>query len=99
MANTENLTRLSGRAFLGGGSDQMAGKISIAPGCLAQAGAGCRSCEDFCPERAIQFRPRVGGTYFPELHTDTCTDCLECLQACPVGAIASLERTVNAQQS
>ena len=56
--------------------------------CLVNAAVACRSCEDFCEARAIRFRPKQGGHYFPEINADLCTSCGDCLSACPVQAIS-----------
>ena len=62
-------------------------KASIKDNCLNYKGIVCRSCGDRCAERAIRFRPQVGGTINPELTVEDCTGCGACFAPCPVQAI------------
>lgn len=64
------------------------GIVSIAAHCLAFTGVACRSCEDACLQRAIRFRPQLGGQYHPAIDTTQCTVCGECLDVCPVDALS-----------
>jgi ferredoxin-type protein NapF len=59
----------------------------IAPHCLANDNAVCRSCGDACPVNAIRFRPRLGGAALPEIDTEKCTACGDCVAPCPVAAV------------
>lgn len=67
--------------------------VAIGAGCLAYAGVICRSCGEACDERAIRFRPRVGGAAAPELSAEACTGCGMCLSRCPVQAISLMRDT------
>lgn len=60
---------------------------TIAASCLAKNLVECQSCRDACPEQAIRFRPRLGGTFQPDLDEDRCSGCGACVSICPVGAI------------
>ena len=55
--------------------------------CLTLTGIDCRMCEDPCEERAIRFKPVVGGPPRPAVRADDCTGCGGCVRACPAGAI------------
>lgn len=65
--------------------------VTLADNCLAFAGVACRLCDDACPPYAIRFRPKLGGHYHPEIDSEKCTSCMNCLQVCPVGAIQAKE--------
>ena len=62
-------------------------KASIKDNCLNFKGVVCRSCGDRCAERAIRFRPQVGGRLNLELSVETCTGCGACVAPCPVQAV------------
>lgn len=55
--------------------------------CLNTKGVVCRSCGDRCVERAIRFRPQLGGKYTLEFDSDACTGCGACVAPCPVQAV------------
>ena len=77
------------RAFLcGRRSPEIATQPVIGPACLSVRGIVCRSCEDRCETGAIRFIPRAGHPALPEIDTARCTDCGECVAACPTRAIA-----------
>jgi Pyruvate/2-oxoacid:ferredoxin oxidoreductase delta subunit len=59
----------------------------ISAQCLARRSIACMSCRDNCPEDAIRFRPRAGGPFLPEIDTEACSGCGECVGACPADAI------------
>jgi ferredoxin-type protein NapF len=59
---------------------------AIDPSCLALRGVTCMSCRDACAAGALQFRLAVGGAR-PEIATDACTGCGDCIRACPADAI------------
>jgi ferredoxin-type protein NapF len=58
-------------------------KATIGEGCLAANGVYCRSCGDACPERAIGFKPLVGGRATIEIDTSACSGCGACVSVCP----------------
>lgn len=46
---------------------------------------GCQLCIRVCPAKVIQFRPEVKKI---RMHVTRCTFCAQCVDACPVGALA-----------
>jgi len=66
-------------------------RAQLDEGCLARHGVECRVCGEVCPERAIVFRPRLGGVALPALDVAQCTGCGACVAPCPARAI-SMER-------
>lgn len=69
-------------------------KGRIEPNCLALKAVMCRSCGDPCDERAIRFRPTLGGVERPQLDPERCTGCGFCVGVCPVTAIKILPEEV-----
>ncbi len=65
-------------------------KAVIDPGCLSMRGIVCRACGDACDVDAITFNLKVGGKADPEVDTESCNGCGECLALCPE-QIISLE--------
>jgi ferredoxin-type protein NapF len=59
----------------------------IAPSCLAFRGVACMTCRDACPAAAIRFSLVRGGAV-PQVETEACTGCAECIAVCPASAIA-----------
>ncbi|WP_225918228.1 ferredoxin-type protein NapF [Neiella holothuriorum] len=55
--------------------------------CLAHQGVACRSCGEYCPTRAIQFKPQIGGHFVPSLNTEICNGCGACISPCPTNAL------------
>lgn len=99
------VARYSRRAFLlprGTGiavDDVRAGerlKAVIAGHCLPRRGIACMSCRDNCPEDAIRFKPRAGGPFLPDVETDKCNGCGECMSGCPAEAITLVALTSEA---
>ena len=90
------MSRLTRRQFLtarlsgaSGRADALAGsKAVIAAGCLALNRVVCRSCGEACDTGAIRFRLAPGGVSTPQVLTDACNGCGDCVTACPVHAIA-----------
>ncbi len=66
-------------------------RARIQPSCLSLRGIVCRSCGDACDTDAIRFRLQPGGRAEPEVDTENCNGCGECLAVCPEDAV-SLER-------
>lgn len=66
--------------------------------CLLSKGIACRSCGDHCDERAIRFRPIIGGKSILEFNPESCTGCGGCVAPCPVNAITINHPAVNAEQ-
>lgn len=64
-------------------------RAHIDPACLTQRGVECRLCAERCEADAIRFRPRLGGIARPELDTDRCNGCGQCIATCPVDAITT----------
>ena len=62
-------------------------KAFISEKCLNNNGVVCRSCGDCCTERAIRFRPQLGGKLKLELDSEICTGCGACVAPCPQQAI------------
>ena len=62
-------------------------KVAISESCLLQQKIECRSCGDYCPERAIRFRPSLGGIANLQLDLTACNGCGACLRVCPTKAI------------
>ncbi|NOR51379.1 MAG: ferredoxin-type protein NapF [Gammaproteobacteria bacterium] len=62
-------------------------KVAISQECIAYRGVVCRSCGEFCDERAIRFRPEIGGISKPSLELDLCSGCGACVAICPVSAV------------
>lgn len=60
----------------------------IGDDCLAVNYVDCQSCRDVCPERAIRFRPRLGGPFVPTLDADACTGCGACVSVCPSRSVS-----------
>jgi len=61
--------------------------VSIKDSCLSLNAVVCRACGDSCPEGAIRFSLQVGGISSPEIDSETCTGCGECLYVCPKNAV------------
>ena len=67
----------------------------VSEGCLSIRGITCRTCEDFCDERAIRFRLATAGRSRPQIDLAACTGCGACSSACPEGAISFARANVN----
>ncbi|WP_291719208.1 4Fe-4S dicluster domain-containing protein [Magnetospirillum sp. 64-120] len=70
----------------------------LGDGCLAVRGITCASCVDPCEPRALKIRPMLGGRGLPTIDATTCTGCGDCLNVCPVGALA-LARSENGEST
>lgn len=79
------------RATDGAAPDETVQGVTLAANCLAYAGVACRLCDDACQPSAIRFKPKLGGHYHPEINSEICTSCMNCLDVCPVGAIQANE--------
>jgi len=62
--------------------------VSIAERCLSNRGVVCRACGDACGERAIRFRPRLGGGAELLLEGQRCNGCGACVSVCPEDAVS-----------
>lgn len=62
-------------------------RAAIGEACLAYQGVECRICGEACGERAIRFRPRLGGVALPQLDHAQCTGCGACVGPCPSRAV------------
>lgn len=61
---------------------------TIGEQCLARNQVFCRSCGDGCPERAISFRPTLGGGAEILIDDEACTGCGACASVCVKGVIS-----------
>ncbi|MCG8428991.1 MAG: ferredoxin-type protein NapF [Chromatiales bacterium] len=66
-------------------------------GCLSLNGIVCRACSDICEPRAIRFSLMPGGKAEPQLESEECTGCGECLAVCPVKTITFSNKYVRDQ--
>ena len=62
-------------------------KVEIQQSCIAFSGVECRSCEDSCESRAIQFKREIGGIAKPYLNLESCNGCGACISSCPTAII------------
>jgi len=62
-------------------------RATIGARCLSRRGIVCRACGDACETEAIRFRLLTGGRAEPELDTQLCNGCGECLAVCPEQSI------------
>lgn len=62
-------------------------KPQVQQNCLAQQKVHCRTCSEMCDEEAISFHLSAGSVATPDIDSDQCTGCGECVSACPVDAI------------
>ena len=67
------------------------GKIGRFRKRLAAKGIVCVMCVARCPERAV----RAGPSGAVSIEAAACTGCGACIPACPVDALASVERVEN----
>ena len=74
-------------------------KALVSEACLSMGGIQCRACEDHCDQRAIRFRPALGGKTIPQIDMDNCTGCAGCVAPCPVGAISLARAPHNAKET
>jgi len=76
--------------FLATTEPAWAHKVSIQENCLLQQRVECRACGDHCEQRAIRFRPALGGIANLQLDLTACNGCGACLSVCPVNAVKIL---------
>ena len=60
---------------------------SIRYDCLARKGVYCNTCAESCDPGAIGFQLIDGGVPQPQIDTERCTGCGDCLASCPAQAI------------
>lgn len=48
---------------------------------------GCSFCDLLCPDYAL----KVSDSFVAEVNLDLCTECMLCLNCCPVDAIKNIE--------
>ncbi len=63
-------------------------KALISDNCLAKRHIMCRSCEDACTQKAMEFHPAPGRLAAPEINIASCTGCGACVSVCPENAIS-----------
>ncbi|MBF0265059.1 MAG: ferredoxin-type protein NapF [Gammaproteobacteria bacterium] len=61
--------------------------LLIKEDCLVNKNVVCRSCGEVCDERAIRFKPKIGGVFIPEFDLGQCSGCGACVNVCPVNAV------------
>lgn len=66
-------------------------QVSVGEACLEGHGISCRACESWCEERAIRFRPALGGRTDIFIDQSLCTGCGACVARCPQGALNIIE--------
>ncbi len=59
--------------------------------CLATNRVHCRTCQEFCEVEAIAFQLAAGGIALPQIDSNLCTGCGECVSGCPVNAIKMIQ--------
>jgi formate hydrogenlyase subunit 6/NADH:ubiquinone oxidoreductase subunit I len=97
----DELVNQSRRAFFTGGSmaptepfliDKNATYVAkIGSQCMALDGVACQICGDICEPRAIKFFWTSKKVQMPQIDTDNCTGCSDCLSICPPKAISLIE--------
>ena len=63
-------------------------KALISDECLAKRHIMCRSCEDACAHKAVDFKLALGRPPSPEISIADCTGCGACVSVCPENAIS-----------
>lgn len=66
--------------------------------CLSMQGVTCRTCGDVCDERAIQFQLLTRGRALPQIKTETCIGCGDCVVLCPSQALEIIDRKINRKE-
>jgi ferredoxin-type protein NapF len=59
----------------------------ISEECLAYRRIACMICRDPCPTGAVRFSLTLRGAV-PQIDSEACTGCAECVSSCPSSAIA-----------
>lgn len=81
-----NVIDLSRRAFFLR-SEPPPARVAVSQRCLALNGIYCESCRDTCEAGALRFVLQMGGVSKLLFDAARCTQCGECVQRCPQGAI------------
>jgi ferredoxin-type protein NapF len=84
------------KALLNGANLWPLGQLVLKDNCLAKNNVTCQSCKDACDVLAITF-PMTAATPKPQINTDLCTGCGECVSVCPVDSI-SIEPVANLER-
>lgn len=61
--------------------------VSIGSHCFLEKKVYCRSCGDACAERALRFKPALGGNASIQIDSSLCSGCGACMASCPVNAV------------
>lgn len=60
---------------------------------------GCHSCENVCPQQAIQMKPNEEGFLYPVIIEENCVHCGLCVKACPYDSPSTANTPVRAVAS
>lgn len=60
---------------------------------------GCHSCENICPQQAIQMKPNEEGFLYPVFDEQKCVHCGLCVKACPYDSPSAVEMPIRSVAS